>query len=668
MSDEKNTTIKELGGRLLRKPVSDISCIAAFLYTPIDLLVRGCDTLRQRLLYRHNEEALYERSQFKMLFRKIISGSDIIVKDRLLLGTALISTLVLQLISFSTTKDGVTYYFSSISPYAPLAFAFTIQFLFYILSNFGSGRFKFNIPRKLMLLSVFLISMLFSYIGIINDYVPPFKTFEKNYNAFYDAYSDAYSQVTGTFKQELSTPMDQIQLLFDNASRLCAQADSEIAANDAQISALSEINETVRTGYNQWGYRIYDINPAYEEAQREIRSYENKNNTLKSGRDILSGYREILASDAHLSSELDSYMEEKIPTPQFSRLNNDFIQMTAAYNQLLASLESQTFEPVQTDLIQLAGQYTTDREVLSLKLMSFEEIMKAAGISASSDNESLYKLSNGIEQELKDKYGRFLIAARAALPNFDSALLETRYAELIPLPDVNLLALKKLSPSSEYFEQGLVALFLALLVDGMTVLIPFFIKSRKSSILVVSRFRKARYSEEEVLEKILLSISSAMTTEPKETNLNIHTDLEAAATAELCRNPKNDPFTPALMDSRRRLSDCIQLLAGYFTLFGSSPWTNSSGYSKYLSERNLNKQGCAVYNHLTDILCSLQYLTVISEYEYQILVSEAQNSLSPLPYEGNKKGQGDTIYLMKKNFDLWLSENLAGLLQLENMR
>lgn len=655
--NENNMIKKSLTSRLPSKVLSDLYSIAAFLYTPVDMVVKGCRTFRRRQLLNPEHEALYQRAQFKNYLSKILSGSGSIMKDRLLKATALLSTLVLQTISFFTTLAGVTYYFSSVSPYAPLAFAFTIQFLFYIMSNFGSGRVKFSIPRRLMLSLVFMISMLFSYIGIVNEYVPPIKTFEEKYNAYYTIYDSVYQEAIDSFKKDLVSPGDQLKLLFQNVQTLCTQADVEIAGYQDMVSGLSGIKETVRTGRNEWGYTTYESNPAYESAQQEKRNYTALMNQLKTSKEQLMASHANLTADQSFNQALEDYLQNAQLSSELARFNNEFIHFSTAYNQLLSALQTQMFEPVTYDLVSLADQYRSNNSFLSLSMADFNELQSAMGEQQELySNDYFFLLSDMIEEEVQGKYEKFRLAVKDMLPDFNSQLLTEKYHALIPLPDINLVALEKLLPSSPYFQQGMVALFLALLVDGMTAVIPVLINNRPVSCLRAGHSKRLPYTEEETMEKIILSVSSL---------LPPASDYETAVTSEQF-GPRYVNYGISKDMAQHHLTGCIHILAGYFSLFHSSPWTNAQGYSKYLSEEALTRQGCNAYCHITDILCSLKYLTVVSEHEYQLLIHDAQNLKDVTGSINSGEIPGDTIYLMKKHFDLWMSENLAGLLQLES--
>lgn len=666
MEKSSHNHIKKILSMLINKILSDLYCIAAFFYTPIELFVKFCRSFRGRLLssQEYGPRGYSQGPLLKQFLKKQIYGFSALLKDRLLKGTTLFCTFLLQVISFFTTWNGVSYYFSSIHPMAPLAFAFTIQFLFYILSNSNEQKLIFSFTRKLMLACVFFISITFSYIGIMNQYVSPLKTFENRYQSFYQLYQSVYQEVISHTKQNTIPPINKIQLFFENAHALEQLAESELSGYESHINRLSQVSETVRVGRSRWG-NTYELNPTYESAQAEQRDYEAKHSQLLTARNRLSQSLEVLEQNTSLEEQLNQYLELPQITAQLMELNNNYKQFLASYRLLLFLLPSasqsdytnDTTDIPTLDIIQLCDIYLTDMEYNDLELQSLFQIKEALGkdLPSAQSNEYLFQLSSKMEEEITKKYDKLLLAAQKTVPDFHPEALSSLYQNTLPFPDVNLLALEKLRPSSPYFRQGITAFFLALLVDGMTIMIPAFTCSRHNTSLLFKRRHTRLHTEQEVMETILLSLAGYGTV-PSESIVS-ESGIQAAITA-FAPLPTSTTRQTIINDSPYRLSQCFHILEKYRMIYASSPWTNGLGYSKYLTVQRLEEENSPVYCHLTDVLCSLGFLRVITEKEYQQLIHKAQGNKA-LPYpELSSKKTGDTIYLMRKGFDLWLSENL----------
>lgn len=140
--------------------------------------------------------------------------------------------LLLQIVSFFTTYAGVAMYFGNIFDLAPLFIALTIQGVLYLtaISAFRPGR--RNRKRKLAVLLCTLVSVAFSYTGLVTLANSPLTDYKRAYESYYDTFL--------ALKQEVAEENLEVESLAANISNEYLKAINTLQALDRRISQLEE--------------------------------------------------------------------------------------------------------------------------------------------------------------------------------------------------------------------------------------------------------------------------------------------------------------------------------------------------------------------------------------------------------------------------------------------
>ena len=93
--------------------------------------------------------------------------------------------MALQLISFSTTYGGTRYYFSEIGSWIPIVLAAVIQVSIVAFSFSLDTKVRNPIPKRVVLSLAVVVSILFSYVGIVNSAIAPYDDITATYDNVY---------------------------------------------------------------------------------------------------------------------------------------------------------------------------------------------------------------------------------------------------------------------------------------------------------------------------------------------------------------------------------------------------------------------------------------------------------------------------------------------------
>ena len=140
--------------------------------------------------------------------------------------------LLLQIVSFFTTYAGVAMYFGNIFDLAPLFIALTIQGVLYLtaVSAFQPGR--KNRRKRSALIICTLISVAFSYTGLVTLANSP----QVDYKRAYESYVDTFKAL----KEEVASQNLEVDTLAANVSNEYLKTINTLQALDRYLSQLTQ--------------------------------------------------------------------------------------------------------------------------------------------------------------------------------------------------------------------------------------------------------------------------------------------------------------------------------------------------------------------------------------------------------------------------------------------
>lgn len=470
-----------------------------------------------------------------------------------------IFTLLLQIISFITTYAGFTFFLGAVNPVAPLFMAITVQgCCYYLLNYFSSQKHSRACIRNILLVSLLLISMTTSYIGIFNGIVMPTETMKSQYNN-YSAMVNAI--IENQMKTKTSPEIDAV--VFSEAVQMirCVSknSDSYIDALEEKIKNINTVKRIVIKDVDENNNIIEKIRYVDDPDAAKIKSsLEFVMKSLQKSVSDLSDY--VKSSDCNAESVFNAYSNIIANPNKFDGASDDDV---AVYNlfsnavlnckSILSITEKQSEEPMATsyalenveECLKLLNirDNVTNKEAhklwLSYKLGDYNsDIAKQNDVSAdnyskaSTDSskkilDHVYnfmddlnstvvpddiiraqEIRNQIESKIDNNYlGLKALVTEGGLEadsNLVAALDDAKAASAID--NVQLMPFTMPFRNRQILGETIFSMIIAISVDGLSWLISFALLNKRPSILYYDQVGKLRLNKEEMLEDCLMYI------------------------------------------------------------------------------------------------------------------------------------------------------------------
>lgn len=614
--------------------------------------------------------------------------------------------LLLQIVSFFTTYAGVAMYFGNIFDLAPFFIAVTIQGVLYMtaVSAFKPG--KKNRRRKAAMFLCTLVSVAFSYTGLVTLANSPATDYKRAY--------DSYEEVFTSLKNEVKQKNQEADSLAADISNEYLKTIGTLQALDRKISQLEELagqeidipstNSSTQTTTLPDGTVVRGSsktsNPDYNAAVNARNQAASEATQLKLLRDDL--YQEI--TDAVGLADTGSYeqirstvswerLAEKLnaitdSSEDSSRAIQNFRQQyfrVANKNNsaigMAASQDDAEFYRMDEDLLESGlEQLEIYKNIEGLELDSWEDI--AAGqqaqertgiarmvaglgnaIGADMYNMDMEQLMN-VYKNLKDAAVENFNQVTALLPDpvryEQYQNLTARREQVLALPEVLTIAFRRLW-DAEYLSSALVCLFLALLNDFSTVLLGWLGTKKAYSFLYVKSGKSKHDDMDELFGLVFQSLQSQFVL-----------DIRSGQFTRMSR----EEFEQECLIYINRIINEIRSFLGRFAL---SPCTSGMGYNLVWKYRN--ESDIQAYVPVISVLMKANLLKAlpVSQYEYlemeyylgkkgHMWIEElADNSRKEeLDRELESVKELGHILLLRNKGENYLRENLTGTVILES--
>lgn len=578
---------------------------------------------------------------YKSIIRKVTySGSPYF---RYLSGDKIILFVMicLQFISFCTTLNGAKYYFGDLFPSAPLVFTVGIQIAFLW---FGHIYAKIKHRKKsngFFLILFALISMSFSYTGLVMTSFPP----EEEYTTTFKEYVSKADSVRNLIVKEES----DIESIEQDALLFIPEVNSLIKSATVEIHSLEE-------GINEW-QAIYDsdntVDRQYDENGNLISIYQTKGDAAtevssqigEQTRRIseLKQLKKNLKQNAAkvTAEEVRRYVTASEEDNTFIELETDISQIITSFNNLAKRLENVEsldknyifdlrekylyFDDIRNVNEKLYKEDTYDKNDIST---FWERIFN----NDSSATKAVEKLNS-----LRDIVNENYLELSSIVTNLelDSSMLnglsQTK-AELDNYGDPNFQAVVYLL-DDDYRNKILGIALMALLVDGLTFLLGFLGNNTSFSVLYSNSNREIE-SEDQLFSIIFLSLVSEQV--PK--NLNQGT-VEAFE-----------------MEFYQYIESIRKLIRDFINKFEIYPYLTQFGYCLRVNKSEIEKEKDMI--PIISILLQLQYMTYVNQEELEILEKYYRNEDLD-NYKISVANGSNGYYFLRYRMEAYLRYSLA---------
>lgn len=562
-----------------------------------------------------------------------------------------IMILLLQLISLCTTLVGANYYLRGINPTAPLLFAVTIQLgVFYYANSYVDMEGK-KYSHAFLLVLLTCISILFSYTGLAVVCCPP----EYEYARTYENYEKKSEAMKTALLAANSTQQDIEQALIGFLGDMntgLTTADAQIAALTQAITADQSIINASKRGTSTRNYNPHTgvstttvtMSDAGIAATQDLTTKTQQKSNIEASRDTLDNAIQNISLDI-----LKKYVKNELPETSKDSISADITSLIGSYNTLNQLLGTNL--QIKNDYIaRLSEQYETGSIIEDISLPPYTD----ANTSLSDDISDWKSFVNGIfmqdssaetatetlnlmKKNVEKNYTE--LETFAGLLGADTSTLDDlkkSKAEIDKYGDPNVQVIWYLF-DAQYRNKVLGAFFLALLVDGLTLLLGFIGNKRRLSLLDPSTNKELIDNEEQLFAIIFLSLVGT----------NVPPQLKTVSRMD---------FKASCITYVNEIKDVIR---DFLSHFKNSPWTGQWGYGLYAEYSELTKTNGAV--SIISILHQLGYLQFLSKADFQLLQKNfnGMDITKTSANTGYETELDDYICILRYRVEMYLHNNIA---------
>lgn len=614
--------------------------------------------LRQKAMIHHKQT--FENTLSFVLFDKINRHK---CRAKYII---LFATFSLQLISLTTTYRGARYYLLDLNPIAPFLFASVVQILLFYFSKEAGEQYRMKITRYVIFASIVILSVLTSYVGIVNQTISPLNDYKNQYTSYQNAFHDAKNNVKQVYGDYVSYDR-AINSFVNQAKQLIAITNNSIHGLQIQSGTLGQIQpSTTVTIKNENGIRSTTQTTDQSELTKALGKIANNEEKTRKLKDAIKNLETAISGKNinALREELQN-VEQNNKTSFSNESQAAFKNIILHFNTLLETLNSflkeakqpalKSIEPMQLNLEQLQNLVSTYEQFEALQLEPIQNLQKKHNILQAADskkNEGIIHSLTTIVLPFKDmqqeEYQKFrtdlelqISQSYYELKGFSDNLkfinpdkvsliqknLKVSFDKNSSFTDITVIAFQRFFENEINQKAAFICIIIASLIDVLSALLPFFWFNRYVSSLYRKK-RKNKNPEEELLESLFYAMAKEVSMSNNE----------------------------SLSSYEQYIYDVLLQLRNYFKNYKELPYFEEYGYVLYAKRNDVEKEE---YRDLNALLTSFHYVDTISNHDIMMQCEKHYH------FEGgsdNKKHE-DYIYIMQKDVLLWLHQHLYKTLQ-----
>lgn len=671
---------KKERGQHVFHPLQDIGQLFLCLYNGMKKGVHGigmlisfmkqnvCDRLEDRQLRQRNQR---DRKQIlRMEDEQSQQVRDILFPRNARTGQhatiiILFATFALQLISLTTTYRGARYYLLDLNPLAPFLFALVVQILLFYFSKQAGQHAHMKPTRYMIFLVIVCISVLTSYVGIINNTISPLNDYKNQYKEYQSSFAAAKDELRTLYGDYVSYER-ALNSLQNQANQLIQITDSSIASIQKKSGTLQTIQPSTSVTTSQQsdgGSSVTQTTDQKELARalEKIADNEEKVEKLKAAIKQLQSASSA-AGMKHMKKELEELSAGTRQQPS-QKVYTEFQNLTLSYNHLLDTLNSflkeagtqgmQDVKPLEVTLDQMIQMVDQYREFQKLTLTDIQKLQQKHNILGVNQQEQESTLSNLLSAFLpfrnmhQEEYQKFRIDLELQISDSYFALkehakvlqaldkeavakimktLDESYQKHRSFTDITVIAFSRFTQSQAARNTALICFLIASLVDVISAILPFFWINRYTSALH-GRKKYGGDPEEELLEQLYYAAASQLTVQHK--------------------------------DIRSYVCDVLSYVNTYIQLYQEVPFAKEDGYVMMAARQSVEQPG---YHAINAVLLTLHQLNTISIQDLNQMKIQYYSFQEEVGLM-----QEDYVYIMSSDLLLWLQQHLLAVLHQQRL-
>jgi len=604
----------------------------------------------------------------------------------------LITTIIFLLqfgISFPTTLAGANLIFSSVSKYAPIVFTFIVQGLIVIFSN---KAFEKNKRSKLMKGGLWIsvvVSVFFSYTGIVVGQESPFYQYRKSYEVYEKTFNELKQSLLNEVdkekqKNDLESLLSNLNLYYENIKSTRDNLKQSMNENDLSNRNYVYTYIDPETGERHQGFNTELFNAIQglkkEELQTEMRistldryieEFEKLFDNL--GEEETNYGEKINTYFNSLTNKDEQDNEEQGNNEQDNGENDNSGEITTSLLNNLISYSNTFKETYKLDDLTAIESSIVDKIIENLLLNSNISKINIKTdddlFGYSSKNEDNKKPFLKIYEALKDKKGfennmmnlanlradmRYNVATSyekisTIIENNEilnkkykeqSKKLETYKDNVLEQPSIFSYSLDTFNQKNSDKRNYLIMFIIALLIDVGSALLGLVNQRRKDSFIYIKTSKDYFNEYDDIFEIIFMSLMRNFEVKVKQgqfTSINL-TDYQ------------NNCMTYAV--------NTAQIIRDFLNEFELSEATYKLGFNLRCQ---LDKDHLKKYNPLISILLKTNLLKIVSYQQYENLMKKYFPEINDVELQKSKPTitNKNCFYLLLRNRgENYLRENI----------
>lgn len=598
------------------------------------------------------------RKLVRLLSRIIISGTPLL-QGTILGGVTGLLMLLLQTISFFTTYGGTRYYFSDIGGWAPIALALVVQGTILAFSFSLETKGQNQAARTVVLRAMVCVSILLSYVGMVNSAIPPYEDFTKKYDTVYDSVAVlqstlmddpevAYSplaaasvvyeeiqygrtcwQMASNLLSSESAAEEHIQEMLDLMSQqsysttttespdgttttvvsTVSRDNSEDLTKLAEEMKSQEVRESIRAGVESLGTALsafgVDMESGGKLGAADILEWEavmkgyadEENEGRKHFYETYENYNQVVMASAALMETFRGLLENN---PDFTLPEAipaaEFLQKLEAYDTL-----SGLWIGTSDDILKAVRLGISPEEAAQRTEAGSSEVSGLSGFIG-----QVLKIQTSTIETYQSVMKNYLNQTQKAMGLFEGLKgfqqsgenwenIQACYETFSDAPDASIIAFSRLLNRST-IQRAIVPALLAIVVDGGTMLIAWGGQRRRYSPLYANTNRDYFEEETDLLEQIFVS----------------------TLRAEKIEEPGNISDEEFIRKCESAVIKTVEFVSGYLEKFEPFQATVEFGCGLIAKADDISSEQ---YTGLTSLLLNMGYLCPLSEQQHCVLAS-----------------------------------------------
>ncbi|GFI41274.1 hypothetical protein IMSAGC017_01317 [Thomasclavelia cocleata] len=527
-------------------------------------------------------------------------------------------------ISYITTLAGAKLIFSSLSIIAPYIFAAVIQGLIVVFSMKAFEKRRKNSKYMVALIFTVIVSICFSYTGIVISQDSPKKTYQAAY--------ETYEKTFNTIKEESLSNLYNDENMKDRLKQILEniKSNGEII-QDMKENYNNNLSSTESPTRKTETRRDENGQPytAYIDGVREYEEYINSSkielqNIINRLDNILNLFPEVLKKD--ISDDLvenvydvlkNSSKKVSGDTVSIEKINQLIKEVNSLKNELNLTGFIEIKEDELNDLNSSVKLYEQINEIILTPSKDLFGSNKNDRLSNSSEKSSLIKMiqnifKTGVSSDMSDlatireeirsnaenSYKKLEILGAANISDDKKDVLKRAKEEVMSLPSIFSYAISVGRLQNRDTKDFIIMLIIALFVDGFSAYLGYIREKQNDSFIYVKNSKDYFEQYDDIFEVLFTSLMSSFKTNIVQGN---YTELEGSSFRNQCLN---------------YISVTTDRIRSFLELFEISEGSYRNGYNLKCV---YDKEKLREYTAIISFLLKTNLLKLISKKQYDQL-------------------------------------------------